>query len=212
MLGLYFSRQFLTILDDRNPETDHARLKKREVGLKQLLFVLGIFVFGSQALAGFMVEPYLGYETGTFSTGSSGATNSDTTKGLVPGVRLGFSAPAIFWIALDESLESGGKISSTPNELDYDRNNLFLDVGADLVLIRLWGGYGFSNSLSTKSNGATSNFSGGTMLKAGIGFTFLPLVSLNFEYMTGSYGTYPTSLNSAKETMGVASVSIPMDF
>ena len=178
--------------------------------MKQLFVALLLsLAAGSFAHADLMIEPYLGYETGNLSTKGSGADTSDETKGVVPGLRLGYAAPAVLWVALDYSIESNGKISGT----DYDRSNLFLDVGADLLLIRLWGGYGFSNSLTTKpTSGNNSNFSGGSMLKAGIGFTFLPFVSLNLEYMAGSFGSYPSSNSSAKETMALASISIPMNF
>lgn len=157
-----------------------------------------------------MVEPYLGYSTGTVTV-TSNSDSSSNTKHTLTGVRLGYLSPALFWGALDYVVGVGSKVSTGSNDFDADRSNLFLDIGANLPLIRVWGGYGILNNLVIKSTGSSATYSGGSMLKLGVGTTILPLVSLNLEYITGNFGSYPGGITAGKENMTVFSVSLPLE-
>lgn len=172
-----------------------------------------VFTFASVARADLMVEPYLGYQVGTLFNTSGNTEYSSSTKGTLTGLRLGYLAPALLWVALDYQVGVAGKVSSSSVDVDNDRSNFFLDVGVNLPLIRAWAGYGFNNSVTIKPSGAnSSNFSGGSMLKAGVGTTIFPFVSVNLEYVVGNYSSYPASSTAGKENMTILSVSLPLSF
>ena len=177
--------------------------------MKKLLFTIAMVVgFSSVSQAGLLLEPYLGYEAGKYSMSGFDAKPSGTVLGL----RLAYSIP-MFWFGIDAS-SSNGKINpetSGTNNDAYTRSVLGAGVGVEFpILLRAWVGYGFSNKLANKD--VSNSDLTGTSTKFGIGFTGLPLVSLNLEMITDSYDKVNDVAVSGISSSGyVLSVSLPLD-
>lgn len=142
--------------------------------MKKFLAVCAVILgFSSFAQAGIMIEPYLGYEMGT-TKNSNGKLD-----GAQYGLRLAYKAPIFFWGGLDATM---GNLTSKPDggsNSDLKRTTIYGVLGVDFpILLRAWVGYGASNQLKGDSAKMT-----GSAYKVGVGFTGLPFVSVNFEYM-----------------------------
>lgn len=161
----------------------------KKIGL-HLLALTGIIFATQAASAGLLLEPYLGYGMGNISA-TSKVGNVDaggTTNGIGAGLRLGYKLPVMFWFAADYGMITGGKAKFSSQDYDAKGSDLWLDVGVDLpVLLRIWAGYGIQNTYDIDVNGTSDKYTGGSNMKLGLGFTFLPLVSLNLEYMMYSF-------------------------
>lgn len=173
--------------------------------MKKVMAVFALVLgFTSVSQAGLLLEPYLAYEMGT----TSGATEGKA-DGTTLGARIGWTAPVMFWLALDGAT---GTITSKPdagaNE-DGKRTSLYATVGVDFpILVRGWLGYGLMNEVSFDSGKVK-----GKATKIGVGFTGLPFISLNVEMVKETFDDRdgatmdPTLDNSAT----VLSVSLPLD-
>ncbi len=161
--------------------------------LKKILLI-GVFVLTSHvAYAGLLLEPYLGYESGSFSVETAaGAKGDATTKGMSFGGRAAVTFPMMF-VGVDyqtgttDALFDGDSTSET-----YTRKTLYLVAGARTPMgLRLFAGYGLMNSLTYKIKSLDSNavFSGGTTFKAGLGYQFIKFLALNVEYISRTYTT-----------------------
>lgn len=174
-----------------------------------MVAILGTSVFtAQQAHAGLMLEPYIGYEFGKTS-------DTDST-GVVLGGRVAYSLPVFFWFGVDYSLMAGGKVKTAGGDSDLTRSDLYAVAGVDFpILVRAWFGYGLMNTGTVKSNAGDAEASKGSNTKVGIGFTFLPLVSINVEminhkdYEVKSGALTLTSTDSDNTTM--VSLSLPLD-
>src|SRR5438445_4281870 len=145
--------------------------------MKKLLISLALILgFSGVAHANIMIEPYLGYDMGKF-------TDPDgKTSGAVIGGRLAYKAPVMLWFGLDGAFETGGKFKpDSGTDSDFKRTTFYGVVGVDLpILFRVWAGYGFSDEFKFDSPSLKST---GNNFKLGLGFTGLPFVSLNVEYV-----------------------------
>ena len=160
--------------------------------LKGLFF--SIFLFGFSAHAGLMIEPYLGYQMGQVKSKAVGSSTeyTDNSSGATLGARLGYKF-LLPWVALDYSTWNGtAKVDpalSGGRNYDFNRTAMAIVVGADLPIgLRVYGGYGFSDSTIVKSTSSSpdTKFTG-THTKAGLGFSLIPFVSLNAEYIMPTY-------------------------
>jgi hypothetical protein len=175
--------------------------------MKKLLLVLALGLgFTSTSHADLMVEPYIGYEMGSGSIGSTDFKMTGTDLGL----RLGYHSPVMFWVAADYMMGTGTvDPDGAGSNFDAKRSVLSAVVGVDLpILLRAWIGYGFTNDSKTDTDTLK-----GTSTKLGVGFTALPFVSLNLEVISdkwddSSAGTDP----DAKNTSYLLSVSLPLNF
>lgn len=191
--------------------------------MKKILALLAFAVgFSLSAQAGIMIEPYLGYETGDVKTKlKTGDTReyTDTTAGSALGLRLGYKF-LLPWAALDYTMGTGTyKDESSNVSPDYSKTSMGAVVGVDLPIIRAWAGYGFSNEATIKYTGGDVKLKG-TYTKVGVGFTPLPLASLNVEYKINTYTKWETggasfTVNDYYDTYShntiIASVSIPFN-
>ena len=150
-------------------------------------FFLLLILLPTQGITGILVEPYLGYtslkSSGTLKyTGIDADLEETTIKGPIYGARLGgglsnFAAGIDF---MKGSLDEEGDDSSM--------TNLGAFAMVSFLTFRLWGTYLFSSSRTVIVD--DSNTEGelkGTGLKAGLGWSILPYLSLNLEYMTLNY-------------------------
>ncbi len=176
--------------------------------MKKLLVIVALSLgFTSVSHANLLLEPYLGYEMG--KTTSSGTESKTELVNL--GGRIGWASPIMLWLALDVNLGMNGKVKPDGSaDQDATRNSYYAVAGLDFpILVRGWVGYGFTNELKL-DNGKYE----GTGMKLGVGFTGLPFVSLNLEYLTDSYDKFDGASLSTKTELSsyMLSVSLPLEF
>jgi len=147
--------------------------------MKKLLVALSILL-STNAFAGVLLEPYIGYNIG--GTDQSGQVDSDL-KGEGYGLRLGWKLPFVF-VALDYSMSNITSEKSGQADEDGDLKNFGVVVGASLPMVRVWAGYNFS---AVEDLDTTGKYTGNGM-KAGIGFKIPVLpISINAEYIISKY-------------------------
>ena len=163
-------------------------------GAMKLLLYSSIFFFLAHAKAGLLIEPVVGYNatkveydnaSGTFGTGAIGG---------VFGGRLGLTILDTIFIAGDYI---GGDLSWEPEgainqELDGSVQRVGISAGIDMPVlpIRVWAGYFESEFSADLPSVGEYLFENGDGIKAGIGFTFLPIIDINFEYYSAEYDKY----------------------
>jgi hypothetical protein len=168
-----------------------------------IFLIMSLFV-SSFAHAGFLAEPWVGYESG--STACTGATSGSDcaakSSGAKYGARLGWMIPMGMWFAAEYM---GG--SST---LKYDDGSAD-DTGEHTVLgaalgydfgsgLRLFAAYGASNTMKVKSS-VEITFKG-TNTRAGVGYKFNHF-SVNLEYHMDTF----TKLDSPSQNITDMDVS-----
>ena len=185
-----------------------------------LLALLGAVLFFSvQSHASILLEPHLGYNV------SGGQSNYNGTKydytGAQLGARLGMQHLGVMggfdfthsnYTVNQTVLASQVKTTVDTKENDY---GVFLGYNAP-ILVRGWVGYYFS----TKATDGSNNYTKGKTTELGLGFTPLPLLSLNIMYRMTSYDTLYTASNNASSTLSpnyepkeiVLGVSLPVTF
>lgn len=169
--------------------------------MKKVMMILALVALGTTASADILIEPYLGYESGAqtakFKSGATiggipvgGVSYGANTTNTVVGARLGYTFSALFWTAFDYSMGSGGKYkmdTAGTTEPEFTRDSLGLTFGFDFpILVRAWVGYNFTENLKNKYVGGDDSYKG-TGTKVGVGFTGLPFVSINLEYIMRKY-------------------------
>ncbi len=180
---------------------------------RYLLFFLLVFAI-PKSFAGLMIEPYLGIGSGSYTsttrTGgfSIGSPMDSKINGGMVGARLGYKFLG-FWTALDYTGAAWevkyDKPASTPAGKAAGQF-IFADVGFDFpFLFRVYGGYGFSNTLKIVGNNSLGNpgeetLSGGSAVKAGLGLTFLPFLSINIEYIKPTFSKYALNVSGLSMT------------
>ncbi|QDK44752.1 hypothetical protein DOM22_06030 [Bdellovibrio sp. ZAP7] len=182
--------------------------------MKKMWLVLALFLgLSGTAHAGVMIEPYLGFEMGKFTD-----NNPDAKTELVNmGARLAWTTPVMLWLGLDYNLGVSGnyKPDSGSNET-MKRNTLFAVAGIDLpILLRGWVGYGVTSEL--KMDGGSNAKYTGNPIKIGVGFTALPFISLNLEYINENINKVETNSGTDnspdnKASSYMLSVSLPLHF
>jgi hypothetical protein len=173
--------------------------------IQSVLIIAALALFTAlPAHAGILLEPYLGYGTGSIDT----TPKADVT-GLMYGARVGFTMPVLF-VAADYSLGTM-KAKQAGVSTNGDQTMFGIDVGASIpmVPVRAWVGYDFTNQ-----NKSSTTKLEGNAIKLGAGFSGLPFISLNVEYIMGKY----TKANGVdlttdlKSNVVFLSVSAPFDF
>ncbi|MBT3234559.1 MAG: outer membrane beta-barrel protein [Bdellovibrionales bacterium] len=201
--------------------------------------VVTTLLIAAQANAGFLVEPYLGYRAGTLDivVKNSGASNGEyeyTINGSGYGLRAGYGALG-FMAGIDYGLGSiTEKFSSGPSitlgDDEYDTTQIGAFLGYNLpIMFRVWASYYFTAELEIpKNNSVTGSDKGdllaGSGLGIGVGFTGLPIISINLEYksftydeftdgITGVVTTYPSNtIDEITSSEILLSISAPFDF
>jgi hypothetical protein len=195
--------------------------------MKSILLVL-TFLITSNLFAGVLIEPYLGYRTGSTEQTIDGTKYEKDLSGHVIGARLGYG---FMGLSFGLQYEIGAveyeqtKPTSAPGT-DYDTTALGAFIGFGVPLFRVWGTYFFSaDSEVSKNNPAEEDVKGdeanGKGFALGAGFTGLPFLALNLEYrmitideVSSSGTTYalPIQGNSEVDVKEIIfSVSVPLD-
>ncbi len=169
-----------------------------------LLVAFTFIFFGTRAVfAGILVDPYIGYGSYT-TTYDTASLDDDVESYSMIGSRLGYSF----------LLLSAGIDYEMDNFSDGKRTNTSVFVGVDLpILLRFWGEYIFNSNLEIDDATYDIAFKNGYSL--GVGFTGLPLVSLNLEVEKSSYKFEDVPLLGDFDTdwaSYIFSVSFPLDF
>lgn len=176
--------------------------------MKKLVAIFAVMLgFTSVSQAGILVEPYLGYEMGTTKNSSGKLEGTDI------GLRLAYKAPLMFWAGVDATM---GNLKSKPDaggDDDVKRTTVYGVVGLEFpILVRGWVGYGLSNELKYDTANVKAK---ATAYKVGLGFTGLPFVSLNFEYVNEKVtdiGGFSTTSPEPTNDAYILSVSLPWVF
>lgn len=175
--------------------------------MKKLIAVFALISgFACVSQAGVLIEPYLGYEMGTTKDAIDGKL-----EGTQMGLRLAYTAPVFFWAGLDATMgmSAKAKADGVPDE-EAKRTTVSGVVGVDFpILVRAWLGYSFVNEIKFDAGKYKGN-----QTKVGVGFTGLPFVSLNFEYVTEKFDKFEdfTVNPELKNDSYVVSVSLPFEF
>ncbi len=187
------------------------------MSLRFFAFVLLMLAI-PKSFAGLLLEPYIGAVGGSYSSEtkaggfSIGSPMDSKLSGSAYGGRVGFKFlaawAAIDYMAMNMSIKYN-KPSNTPDG-SSSAQFIFADVGVDLpFLFRLYGGYGFSNYFKSTGNNSLGVsgeevFKGGSAVKAGIGLSFIPFLSVNIEYIKPTYSKYALTSNGASLADGTA--------
>ncbi len=140
------------------------------------LALIAAVTASAPAHAGWLIEPYVGYNIGNL-TEDDGA-DSFSMSGVGFGARAGMTFTALFVAADFQLAPITADIEGT--DVDFQRTTLGITAGASLSSFRLWGGLNFINNLVRDENEDTFK---GLGFKFGGGYEIVPMVlSLNLEY------------------------------
>ena len=164
-----------------------------------LLLITSLFAFN--ASASLLIEPVIGYNLGIKGkihegTASGGGTVAEDKfsggGGLGYGGRLGYQKLG-FQVGLDY-LNSAINPDDKAFKGAIDINEYAAFVGFEFpILFRVYGGYIFSADGVGKLKGPPDEkltLKDGTGFKAGVGFTLLPFLDINFEYRRTTFGKW----------------------
>lgn len=170
----------------------------------QLFILILAFLIIKPADAGLLVEPVVGYSfsKSDMDANTGGVSKDSKGTGASLGGRLGYQNFG-FQLGVDYLRST---ISNDANQFKSDTtvNEFAGFVGFEFpVLLRVYAGYIFAaNGEADYNPGSgedTLKFQNGTGMKAGIGFTGLPFVDINFEYRKGTFGEYKFGSAMAQE-------------
>lgn len=171
----------------------------------RVLLATMVMCLSIQSFAGLLVDPYIGF--GQSKVTSDTATDGDSDSFTSFGSRLGYS-----FILLSAGVDYQ-IIKSESDGDDVDVTNMSIFVGVDLpILLRAWAEYQISSDFDVDGSNVDYEFKDG--YSVGVGFTGLPLVSLNVEV---GVTNYEFDTNTALGTLDFAtattmfSVSFPLD-
>lgn len=166
-----------------------------------------------------MIEPYLGYalmshggKLDNYGTKLDVPTKKD--KGSLFGARIGWGQ-GNFGVALDY-MKAGMDGKSGEDKTTGDITALGITAMASLLFVRGWIGY--MPSVKYDYDGGENLFKGsekGSGFKVGVGFTPIPWVSINVEYVSYTFdkADYRDFQGTSRTTSGpMFGVSIPIVF
>lgn len=170
--------------------------------LRLLMAMMALFIT-VQSQAGLLIDPYIGIGQ-VKNTSDLAAVDGDSASITGIGSRLGYSF-LLFSAGIDYEM-----VKTESDGDDVSITNMSAFVGVDFpILVRAWAEYFVSSKFDSDSN---VDFSFKDGYGVGVGFTGLPLVSINLEldflnYDIDAVGTdIPFSTAST-----LLSVSFPID-
>lgn len=161
--------------------------------MKTILTVLVSILISMSAHAGFMAEPWIGYESGTTQCtyATSGNDCGAKNTGYDYGARLGWMFGGGFWLAAEYTGGSGTiKYDNGAADDTSEQTVIGASLGFDMASgLRFFAGYGLTDSLKVKSSSSDMTLKG-TEVKVGLGYKFKNNISLNLEYHMDTYTKY----------------------
>lgn len=184
------------------------------LSLRTGFVALALSLTGAIAHAGILLEPYLSYNTSSVSSEAVGIPIGYKDSGSVSiGGRIGYKLILPIWIAADISQGSGkfkADLGATEDST-YTRSDTYATFGFDFpILFRAWAGLGLSTNMTSKDSTSSTEFTGGSKQKLGIGLGFIPFLSVNIEYFTWK-PNMPAGVTKAEETGLSIGVSAPFN-
>lgn len=156
--------------------------------MKKILLA-AVICFGTQAQAGLLLEPYIGYN---FTAIETDAGEGKAAKGPILGGRVGWTLLGTVFVAFDYST---GDIEWDPEnslpKLDGTLTRMGITAGADIPIapLRAWAGY-YKSKFEPSESGMDVKMEDGKGVKIGLGLTFLPIIDINLEYFNAKYDNY----------------------
>ena len=145
---------------------------------KIALAALVAFSFAAVSANAFMIEPFVGYETGDYEQGSA----SEDIDGVNLGLRLGGDTLGFMY---GVEYQMGKLVVDSTIPVDADTTDLGIYVGYEFpILIRAYATYYIKHDADMEIGGDLEG-SGG--MKLGVSYTGLPFIVLNFEMMSRSF-------------------------
>jgi len=176
-------------------------MKTLKIGL---LAVVMMTLMSTNSQAALLIEPHIGYNvsgTGDFTWG--GQKVETDYSGAQYGLRAGWQYLG-FMLGMDYTMSNPEVEFSAQGQTeknDMKNKELGVFAGYNLpILLRGWVGYYFNVKSEADNNGSFNKgdeFSGNTM-ELGVGFTGLPLVSLNLMYRNVTLDEIKTSAGTLK--------------
>lgn len=144
---------------------------------KLLLFTIAIAAFFSfNSRAGFYIDPHIGYVM-SGDVGQPGDTNSGIGGATGFGSKIGFKTLGLSY-GLDYQAYGLEDENTPASQIDTTEMGFF--IGYSLPLIRVWATYVFSSEGENTTTSPAATYSGGGY-NIGVGYTGLPLISINLE-------------------------------
>ncbi|MBY0517757.1 MAG: porin family protein [Bacteriovoracaceae bacterium] len=174
--------------------------------LKVSLAIIFTLLFSFAAQADLLIEPAVGFNLGTKFSFEGG---SDYTggKGASYGGRLGYQNLGL-QLGLDY-LKSSIDMNDSALDKNVDTSEWGAFAGFKFpVLLRVYAGYIFSATGTTKSSGTDVELNKGSGYKAGIGFTGLPFVNINLEYRAGSFSEWKSGTTTNEKSVDYSSIML----
>ena len=193
--------------------------------MKKLMIMCLFLTFGvTESKAGLLLEPYVGYHLGSRdgkakekATGIEAAIAETDYSGAGFGARVGFQTFGLMLGGVYETIPSITSESGGTETEGGSSAKLGVFVGYDFPLfVRVWGTYFLDVTMEDEDGNEVSDlYDSG--VGAGVGLTFLPLVSLNVEYRMYTFSDDWKSGGSSYDLSGqnhseiFLSVSLPLN-
>lgn len=164
--------------------------------LASLLTVL----VSATASAGWLVEPVIGYQSGstsrtTASTATPPDTNySSTETSTLAGLKFGYIFGNRMTLGAEYAMLTGGKSKMDSTESDFTSADMYLNLGYDGGRWRAYFGYGFSSTVTYPATATSAEAKmPGTSIKVGAGFLAMNHLAIGFEYIMPTYTKFEQS-------------------
>ena len=180
--------------------------------MKHFYFLLAftLLILTSTSQAAVLIEPVVGYNFGSKFTIGEGSDTDSYSGGSGPsfGGRLGYQQLG-FQLGLDY-LKSSIDMDDNDFDKNIDMSEWAAFVGFEFpIMLRVYAGYIFSATGETE---ATSDIkvemSKGSGYKAGLGFTGLPFIDINFEYRAGTFDEIEYAGTESDDTADYKSIML----
>ncbi len=173
----------------------------------RFLFFVGLFLT-AQANSAILIDPSLGTNIG-YNMKGNGVDSDFSGTGF--GGRFGLDYLGVMF-GLDYHRHSGELEQANGAKFDSTLTETAVFVGYDApVLFRVWGAMLLKGELDVEGG---SDFTEASGIKLGLGFTVLPLVSINIEHRSYEYEKLDgvTASEKYKNKGMFLSVSFPISF
>ncbi len=158
--------------------------------MKRILIATATILFSTHVWAGLYLEPYLGYEVGTFKgsadvQGSGVHTADQKLTGTNFGAKLGYSLVGFAFGVDYMSGSSTGEDQETPPQADAKYKSTDLGVFAQFSLPMMLK-FSATYFLAPKTEDDGTEYKG-SGFKVGVGLTMFPLISINVDMININY-------------------------
>jgi hypothetical protein len=168
-----------------------------------------MFGFSCYSSAGVLLEPYVGYDTGS-TTSTIAGSQTYTTSGASYGAKLGYQGAQ--WMFGADYLSGSWSMNSTPNATTITPGDIGAFVGFQGAAWRGYVEYIVSATDQYSFSGSTDTYTG-SGFKAGVGYKFKPWLALNVEYISNTFtkDSNGSLANNISDSLFGASLSFPFN-